>query len=160
MNSALYIGSSRYDGDTIIPEDSFTEYEDIWETDPSTGLDWTAAGASAISGFGYRAATVSAGESTLTGWVSQLNCQVNWWPIRPVVKIHLYINEVLTETSVTPIYESLGAATYQTASFSTIRHLHAGDEVIIKVQKTMFDDIISANSNLTNLSIHRLTWHI
>ena len=156
MNSALYIGSTRYDGDVVVPEDAFTNYTDIWDVNPSTGLDWTAAGVSAISAFGYRMASVSAGNSTLTGWVSQTNLQTQWYPIRPTLKLHIYKNGALAETSITPIYESKGAATNQTASIGSIIWLVPTDQVDIRVQKTLYNDVISAGSSLTNLSIHRL----
>lgn len=156
MAGALYIGGNRYDASARIPASTFTSYEDVWALDPSTGLDWTAAGVSAISGFGYRIASVSAGDSTLTGWASQCNLVSEWLPLRPTAKLHLYVDSALSETVQVPFAESVGANTFQVASFTGVVYLTAGQTLDIRYQKTLLNDTITAGSPNTNLSIHRL----
>jgi hypothetical protein len=150
------MGSSPYSGAEVVPEDAFTTYTESWSADPRFGTPWTAAGVSAISAFGYRSTSISAGDSALTAWVSQCNLKTYWYPIRPSVNLYIYKNGAALESSRTPIYESLGAATYQTASIASIVHLHTGDTIDIRVVKTVISDTISAGSVNTNLSIHRL----
>jgi hypothetical protein len=157
MAGALYLGSTRYDATARIPDSVFTSYGDVWAVNPSTGLDWTAAGVSAISGFGYRIDSVSSGDSTLTGWASQCNLEANWLPLRPTAKIHLYVDSALTETSQIPLAESAGISTFQVASFTGVVYLTAGQTLDIRYQKTALSDTITAGSINTNLSIHRLS---
>lgn len=162
VSSFLRIGGTNYRSNPIIPETSWTNYEDIWTDDPSTSLNWTTAGVSAIQAFGYECRQVSAGVASAGGTscsaaVSVARLSADWYPLRPVLKLHVYVDSALSESSNLPIYESLSAATYHGAEIMTIKYLSAGATVDIRYQKTLLDDTITAGSTNTNLSIHRLT---
>lgn len=156
VNSWLYIGSSRYDGPTTELEADWTNYTDIWAENPSTGLDWTVAGVSAISAYGLRSHDASADTHAVTAWVSQAHLHSTWSPLRPTGKLHIYKNNALAETSSVPFYESAASGTYVNVGINSLMYLTSGDTIDIRYQKTLLDDTISGGSPNTSLSIHRM----
>lgn len=144
-------GDTNYFATQTIPTSAFADYEGIWLEDPLGG-SWTPNGVAAIQGFGYAANAASAGCSAD---VSQCYLKYNWSPLRPVVGLHTYKNGSVVESVYRPIHEA-GAVSYQTVDIMTILKLDPNDQITIRYDKTMINDIIFAGSEYTYLTIHRL----
>jgi hypothetical protein len=152
----LLVGGTLYSGASISPSANaeWYNYTYSWDLDPSTGLPWTAAGVSAIQGYGPETTYISSG---VYGAITQYNLKLYWYPVRPAAKLHIYKNDALLESSYTPFYESAASATNHVASIASMLYLTAGDYIDVRYEKTLENDTISAGSEFTNFSIHRLT---
>lgn len=163
MRPLLKIGGTYYYGDEDTPVSAasaasagsggqFLTSAYRWDQNPATSTNWTSASIGTIQGFGYRAHTQSAG---CTAHISQCYMQIDWYPIRPVMGIHIYKNAELHESAYYPVMNA-GTTTNQTVGILSVVYLSAGAYISIVATKTLEDDYIISGPAYSYLSIHRL----
>jgi hypothetical protein len=147
------MGGVNYWGTPQTLSDNFSTFNDVWTYDPTTGLPWASAGVGNIQGWGYH--MFNAATTGTTADVSQCYIQLNWFPLRSVVGIHIYYNGALYQSAYQPIYEP-GVPSYQVARIEAIMALKPGDTLSICCTKSLYGDYIYNASNYTFFDVHRL----
>lgn len=152
----MRIGGIVYPGDATVMTTAAANYETTWSLDPSTGLSWTRAGVALIQNFGHKLISQSSETSGCSARITQEYMKVRWFPTRPIVTLGLYKNDVLLEAAYVPIHEA-STVSYQTVPLHTMVDLVAGDNLRVKISKTMENDVLLVDSKYTYIAIHRLS---